>query len=132
MSESEIQDELKELKQRVAALESKLESDPEAAAEATDMQSFIREFDPSTHKERTVGIAYYLEQYENQDRFTTADIEEGYRTCRMNLPANLSDVLNGCEDNGWVMREGKEGQSTVRKLTLDGLDMAEEVMTDGT
>ncbi|WP_276259902.1 hypothetical protein [Haloglomus litoreum] len=131
MSESELQDEIENLKKRVAALEAKLEENPGAANEATDMQSFIREFDPSTHKERAAGIAYYLEEYENQDRFTTGDIEEGYRTCRMNLPANMSDVLNACEENGWVMRDGKEGQSTVRKLTMDGLDMVEEVMADG-
>lgn len=131
MTESDLRNELEDLKERVARIEAMLEENPDAASDATDLQSFVREFGPSTHSERAVAIAYYLEHYEGQENFTTPDIEEGYRACRMSLPANMSDVLNKAEKQGWVMRDGQEGQKQVRKLTIDGLDMVEEVMGDG-
>jgi hypothetical protein len=131
MSESELHEEVEELKDRVSRIEAVLEENPEAAAEATDIQSFIQKFDPSNHKERAVAIAYYLEEYEGQEQFLTSDIEEGCLRCRENPPKNMSDVLAGCEDRDWVMRVRTEGQTTVRKLTASGLDMVEEVMDDG-
>lgn len=131
MSESELHEEVEELKERVSRIETLLEENPDAVAEATDIQSFVRKFDPGNHKERAMAIAYYLEEYEGQDQFVTSDIEEGYQRCRMSPPQNMSDILGGCEDQGLVMRDGTEGQATVRKLTMPGLDMVEGVMDDG-
>lgn len=131
-SDSEdLQDEVDDLKERVSRLEALLEEDPEVAEDVEDLQTFIQDFDPSTHAERAVGIGYFLEQYEGRDSFSTSDIEEGYRRCRMSLPANMSDVLNSGEENDWIMRDGQEGQTTVRKLTIDGINMVEEALEDG-
>lgn len=130
MSESGIQQELEELKERVSALEAKIEEDPDIVSKSMDISTFVHEFDPSTHVERATAIAYYLETYEGQEEFTKSDIEESYERCRMNLPSNMSDVLANCEKKGWVMRAGKDGQANIRKLTKNGLEMVKEVMND--
>lgn len=127
----ELQEEVDDLKERVSRLEALLEEDPEVADEVVDIQTFIQDFDPSTHAERAVGIAYFLEQHEGRESFKTSDIEEGYRRIRMSLPANMSDVLNSGEENEWIMREGQEGQTTIRRLTIDGINMVEEALEDG-
>jgi hypothetical protein len=131
MSESELHEEIEELKERVSRIETELEENPTAAAGITDIQSFIRSFNPSNHMERAMGVAYFLEKYEGQDQFITSDIKESYQRCRMSPPKNMSDILGKCENQGWVMRDGTEGQATIRKLTMSGLDMVEEVMDDG-
>jgi hypothetical protein len=128
--QSDLRAEVEDLKDRVSSLEAKLEENPTAATEATNLEAFVDRFDPSTHKERAVSIGYFLEHYEGQNFFTTPDIEDGYRTCRMKLPANMSDVLNNAEDVGWIMRDGSGGQTTNRKLTKDGIKMVEEVIDD--
>ena len=131
MVESELREEIEELKERVAALEEKMEDNPGSVSRSMDMSTFVQRFDPDTHPERATAIAYYLEAHEGQDRFTVKDIRDGYERCRFRPPANFSDVLSGCEENGWVMRKGKDGQTTVRQLTKSGIDMVEEVIDDG-
>lgn len=130
MSESEpnLRKELDELKERVSALEAKIEDDPEVTRDAMDISTFVQDFDPDTHSERAAAIAFYLEKYEGQEKFTRKDIEEEYKRCRMNLPANMSDVLSSCESKGWMMRDGKDGQANVRTLTRNGLTMVQEVI----
>mgnify|MGYP006304814815 FL=1 len=130
MSENELRQEVKDLKERVSKLEAKLEDQPDIASKAIDISTFVQEFDPSTHAERAAAIAYYLENFEEQEQFTREDIEESYKRCRMNLQSNMSDVLASCEKKGWVMREGKDGNTNIRKLTMNGLNMVEEVMND--
>lgn len=130
MSESELQQEIKDLKERVSALETKIQEDPDVVSKSMDLSTFVQEFDPNTHNERAIAIAYYLENYESQDKFTRNDIEKSYKRCRINLPANMSDVLASCEKKGWIMREGKDGNVNIRKLTMNGLKMVEEVMDD--
>ena len=127
----DLRSEINELKERVSKLETKIESNPKAVAEATDMRSFVRGLTPDSHKERAVAIAYYLEHYENQREFTTKDIEEGYRTCRVRPPANLSDTLSDCENEGWVLRTGEDGHTQIRELTGDGMEYVEEMLKDG-
>lgn len=127
---NDLQEEVDDLKERVSRLEALLEDDPGVADDVVDIQTFIQNLDPSTHAERAAGIAYFLEEHEGKDSFNTSDIEEGYRRIRMSLPANMSDVLNSGEENEWIMREGQEGQTTVRKLTIDGINMVEEALED--
>lgn len=131
MSESDLRRELNELKERVGELEEKIGDTPDTIDRSMDLSTFVQEFDPSSHPERAVAIAYYLEAYEDQDTFTVKDIRNGYEQCRFNPPANLSDALSSCEAKGWVMRKGKEGQTTVRQLTKSGIEEVEEVIEDG-
>lgn len=116
---------IEELESRVSELED-LIHDGQAGDDVTGMREFVNDVDPDTHTERALAIAYYLDQYQGQENFTSKDIEEGYRTCRVQKPANMSDVLAGLEDQGWAMEDGKDGQTRLRRLTDDGLAEIEE------
>lgn len=131
MEDETIREEIEELKERVSQLETKFEEEPNSISRSMDLSTFVQEFDPDTHPERATAIAYYFEAYEEQDTFTVKDIRDGYEKCRFKPPANMSDVLNGSEDHGWVMRKDKDGQTNVRQLTKSGIKMVEGVMENG-
>jgi hypothetical protein len=131
MGDSELRQEVENLKERVEALESKIENEPGSVSRSMDLSTFVQDFDPSNHPERATAIAYFLEAYEDQVTFTVKDIRSGYEQCRFKPPANMSDALASCESKGWMMRKGKDGQTTVRQLTKSGIDMVEEVVENG-
>lgn len=116
-----------ELENRIDKLESRLSEieqlihDGKASEQVTGIREFIEKIDPTTHVERALAIAYYLEQHQGRENFCKADIEEGYRTCRIQKPANMSDVIASLEEKGWAMDDGKDGQSRLRRLTTEGL-----------
>lgn len=131
MSESELREEVEDLKERVSRLEERLESGSASSENVTGLREFVGEFDPSTHTERALAIGYHLDEHQGQEKFTSDDIEDGYRTARESPPANMSDVLANCEERDWMMRDGEEGQTQLRMLTSGGLDYVEEVLEDG-
>ncbi len=131
MSEEELREEVEYLKSRVQDLEAMMEGETPSVTRSMDLSTFIQDFDPTTHTERAAAIAYYLEAYEDQDEFMVSDISEGYEQARISPPANMSDVVGSCEDQGWVMRKGKDGQSTIRQLTKAGIEMVEEEVDNG-
>jgi hypothetical protein len=126
-----------DLEARIDDLESRLNEleqvihDGNAGDDVTGMREFVARTEPDTHAERALAIAYYLDQYQGHKNFTRADLEEGYRTCREQKPANMSDVIGDLEDKGWAMDDGKDGQSKLRRLTADGLAAIEEGLDDG-
>lgn len=131
MQDENLRQEVEELKDRVSALEKKIEDDPTTVSRSMDLSTFVRNFSPSSHPERVTAIAYYLEAYQDQDTFTTSDISEAYESARLQKPSNISDSIASAERKGWVHRKGKDGKATVRQLTKGGIDMIEEVMHDG-
>lgn len=126
MTDDDLAEEVAELKERVSRIESLLESEPERADEVQNLGDFLDEKNPSSHYERAIVIGYYLEQFEGQDSFTVNDIEDGYQTARISLPSNMSDVLGECENRDWVMRVGTSGQTQLRSLTRDGINLVED------
>jgi len=128
---ADVKTRIEELETRVSELE-QLVHDGKASNDVTGLREFVDSIDPDTHAERALAIAYYLEQYQRQENFTSKDIANGYRTIRVQKPANMSDVLSDLEEKGWAMEDGKDGQTRLRRLTTDGLDVIEEVTGDGT
>ena len=124
--------EVDDLRERVEHLEALIEEDPESVGAAPDVSSFVADADPSSHPERALLLAYYLEQYEGQETFTTGDIEDGYSEARMQTPANLSDTLAGCRRKGWLLEAGEdeETQAKLRRLTRGGIEAAEEMIDE--
>jgi len=126
-STADLEAEVDDLRERVERLEHLVDDDPERVDDVPTLSTFVTEAEPSTHAERALLIAYYLEQYEGQDTFTTNAIEDGYIEARMKPPVNLSDTLADCGEKGWVLEAGTEdgGQSRLRRLTNDGMQTAE-------
>lgn len=115
-----------ELKQRVEDLEQRVEDLEEIIAGASvtqsdsDMETFLERTTPGTHVERVTAIGYYLVHEEGETPFTIDEVKQGYEDCRIPKPANLSDVLAGAEENGWVMRQGTRGKKQLWTVTRDG------------
>ena len=59
------------------------------------------------------------------------DIEGGYRECRVKPAGNMSDVLGRMEERDWLLRDGKEGQTQLWRLTATALDTDEEEVKNG-
>lgn len=131
MSTDDLREEVEDLKERVSRLEERLESGEATPDDVVGLREFVNDFDPNSYNETALAVGYHLDQHQGQDHFTRADIEDGFRTARQSLPANMSDTLAACEDNDWMMRDGEDGQSQLRMVTSDGLDYVEEVMEDG-
>ena len=120
---------IESLEARVDELE-QLIHDGQAGDDVTGMREFIEDFNPGTHAERALAIAYYLERYQGQDNFSSADIEDGYRTCRVQKPANMSDVIGDLEEKNWAMDDGKDGNTRLRRLTGEGIDTIEDAIDE--
>lgn len=121
-----LRERVEELEERVATIEQRFESG-DIPEETDDLRSFVEEVNPSTHIERAVVIGYYLEKHQGRSNFTVEDIEEGYRTCKVQKPANLSDSLANAERKGWLMRDGETDRFQLWILTGEGEDYVEEV-----
>jgi hypothetical protein len=125
------------LNQRVTELEDRV-NDIESLIhdgqtnEVTGMREFVLQTDPETHTDRALAIGYFLDRFQNQEHFTRSDIEDGYRTCRFQKPANMSDVLGSLRDQELTMNDGERGQSQLHRLTGKGIDTVEEMMENGT
>jgi len=118
-----------DLESRISELE-KLIHESQTGDGVTGIRELVQQVNPDTHAERALAIAYYLDQYQGQENFTSNDIEEGYRTCRVQKPANMSDTIATLEDKGWAMNDGKDGQTRLRRLTGDGLDTVDDLLGD--
>lgn len=119
-----------ELEERVTELENRLDGTDNPAAGA-DLRGFVESRNPSSHTERSLYIAYYLETNREQDEFTVDDIEGAYRECRVQPAGNMSDVLGRMEEREWLLRSGKKGQTQVWRLTATALNTVEEGSKDG-
>ncbi len=127
---NELRTQLLELKERVTELETRLNG--QAKPEVADgIREFVESFNPSSHTERSLPIAYYLESYRGKESFTVGDIEEGYREIREKPAGNMSDVLGRMEDRDWLLRDGKDGHTQLWRLTATALETVEEEVNNG-
>jgi hypothetical protein len=126
----ELRVELAELKERVTELETRLNGQTESEA-AGGIRDFVESFNPSSHTERSLCIGYYFESYRGKESFTVEDIEEGYRECRVQPATNMSDVLGRMEDRNWLLRDGKDGQTQLWRLTANALETVERGVDNG-
>ncbi|ELZ96087.1 hypothetical protein C440_05340 [Haloferax mucosum ATCC BAA-1512] len=117
---------LSDLEDRVSSLEGQIAGQAQPASKS-EIRSFVEDWDPDTHKERAVVIGYFIEHGRGENNFTVEDITDGYRECKIQEPANMSDILAGAEKEGLAMRDGKEGRLQNWVLTADG----EKFVTEG-
>lgn len=121
-----LQERVQQLEERVATIESRFESG-DVPAEAGDLRAFVEKVDPPTHVEKAVTIGHFIETQQGYENFTIEDIEEGYRTCKIQKPANTSDALANAEERGWLMRDGKDEHYQLWMLTREGEQHIKEV-----
>lgn len=123
---TELKERVERLEERVKELED-LVTGAEVMQSESDLESFLERVSPETHVERATAIGYYYVHNTDRAPFTVPDIEEGYEKCRTPKPANLSDVLAGAEERGWLMRSGTKGRTQLWTVTQNG----DEAVTGG-
>lgn len=116
MSETSIERRVEELEARLDRLESKFDSENPSPSES-DMEAFLDEKAPGTHVEQVTALGYHLFHFGGKESFTINDIQDAYDRCRLPDPANMSDVLAGAEDKGWLKRKGTHGRKQLWTVT---------------
>lgn len=116
---NELKPRVEELERRVDELEERIKSGV-VPTTGSDLDSFLQDVSPATHVERATAIGFYLTHKAGQDSFDVGDIDGGYVDARVPKPANLSDVLAGAEDKGWLMHSETRGQTQHWKITRQG------------
>lgn len=119
MAQTSLESRVEALEDRVDKLESKIDTTTPSRTES-DMATFLNEKAPGTHVEQVTALGYYLVHIRGEESFTISDIQEAYDRCRLPDPANMSDVLAGAEDNGWLKRTGTHGRKQLWTVTPGG------------
>ena len=123
---NELRGQVDHLEERVTELEHRLDGQDPPEADQW-LRGFVESFEPTSHTERSLCVAYYLETHRNRDNFTVSNIEEGYRDCRVKPAGNMSDVLGRMNDQDWLLRDGTDGQTQLWRVSARG----QEVVLDG-
>ena len=63
---------------------------------------FVMERNPSDDIQRTAVFAYFLEKFDGQQVFNSADIQDCFRRSKSTMPDNISDKINKCIAKGWI------------------------------
>lgn len=123
--QSDLRERIETLESRVSDLE-ELAKSGELEDDTSAMREFVEEADPDNHIERAVVIGRFLERFSGQKSFQTSDMSEGYETCRVPLPANMSDVLQQAEERELIMPTDSDSQRKSWKLTAEGEELVEK------
>jgi hypothetical protein len=78
-----------------------------ASTKKLSIREFLLAHPPTTDIQRTLAVGYYLETQGSMSSFTRADLEQGYRDAKHNLPSNMSVNIKHCIAAGNMM-ETKE------------------------
>lgn len=137
MEKEEIADIIKKLEdheRRISALEG-MPQKTISEGKKLSVKEFIIEKKPIDDVQKTLVIGYYLEHFENMDRFNVRDLTEGFRLAREPVPANINDKVNlNIERRGRMMpaKEKKDMRkawyltSTGEKFVENGLKTEDE------
>lgn len=116
--EGSLEERVETLERRVAELENLIEDG--AVSEVANMRAFVESTSPETHADRALAIGFYLEQYEGLNHLTTGDIKEGYSTCRVPEPANMSDTLRYLAERELLLPAEHDGRGNAWRLSAEG------------
>jgi hypothetical protein len=75
---------------------------------------------PATNPQKIALFAYYRERYENQGRFSRADLKTYFAKAKEPPPKNYDRDFNVASRQGWVHEDGQESY-----LTSKGLEQVE-------
>lgn len=96
MEKEEIADIIKRLEdheRRISALEG-MPQKTIREGKKLSVKEFIIEKKPIDDVQKTLVIGYYIEHFENMDKFNAKDLTEGFRLAREPVPANINDKVN--------------------------------------
>lgn len=127
-----IEERMDALEIRVSELESLLNKNPInigdklSNTKKLSITEFLGMKMPSGDVQKTLVIAYYLEQHENAGSFNVDDIKSHFRLARQPLPQNVNDKININIKKGYIMdAEEKKDSKKAWIVTNSGLKIVE-------
>jgi len=129
MENNEIENKIVSLEQRVKKVEDQLASitpgenkinTPEVVKKLS-VKEFLIAKNPSDDVKRTLAIAYFLEHVSGMVSFNVEDINQGFRSAKIQPPSNTNDKINVNIKNGYIMEaEEKKESKKAWVLTATG------------
>ncbi|MFA5109268.1 MAG: hypothetical protein WC458_01875 [Patescibacteria group bacterium] len=125
MNQETLEQQIISLQKRVEDLEKKISNNtisPNISEQAKELslKEFILTKKANNDVKRTLLIGYFLEKFKGADSFNSKDIEDGFRTAKMQAPQNINDKINMNIGNGHVM-EHKEKKDSRKAWVLTAL-----------
>jgi len=92
-----------------------------ATTKKTSIKEFLLEHPPTTDIQRTLAIAYFLENHAGMASFTRPDLEKGYSDAKETPPSNISVNIAHCIKQGHMMEaDEKKNNKTGYVVTRSG------------
>jgi hypothetical protein len=89
-------------------------------------QELIRRCGVSNLTDKALVLAFWLEEHEGRETFTSTDLKDAFGKAREPAPTNTSDVVGRLEAAGKVMKSGASGKTQSYKLTTTGVSEVEK------
>ena len=85
-------------------------------------QEWLRSCNVSSSMDKSLVLAYWLEEDQKKESFTSLDLKDAFTAAREPVPTNPSDVVAKLDGAGKVMKADKVGKSQSYRLTRTGID----------
>lgn len=102
---------------------------PPKSGKGMSVAQFFRRIVLQSHADRFLAAGYYLEKYENREKFTAAELSEILTSgAKKPPPRNPNDVVNGNIKKGLMMAAGDKDGKMAFVLTSDGEEAIEALL----
>jgi hypothetical protein len=88
-------------------------------------QEWLRSCNVSSSMDKSLVLAYWLEEDQKKESFTSLDLKDAFTAAREPVPTNPSDVVAKLDGAGKVMKADKVGKSQSYRLTRTGIDQVQ-------
>jgi hypothetical protein len=96
-------------------------------ARVESIVEFIREKQPSSHVDKLLVVAYYLEGFKGYQNFTIQDIQSAFTQARLSLSSNTAAFISECVRQGLLLElDSKKDGLKAYRLTISGIDRVEK------
>ena len=104
-------------------------SEPSRVCRAQSPQELLRKCDVSSSTDKALILAYWMEENEKKENFSSLDLKNAFSSAREPAPSNPSDVLAKLDGANRVMKAEKIGKSQTYRLTQTGIEQVQTWLT---
>lgn len=112
---------LEEHEERISKLEKLLQRKPKKFKKKLSIREFMLSKNPKSEMERTLAVAYYLEEFQDFTSFHSKDLENGFRKAKAKIPRNINyEVIRNIQKGYMEEAEAKKENRKAWYLTNTG------------
>lgn len=95
-----------------------------------NINEFLREKNFSKDVDLVLGVAYYLNQYDGKEEFTTRDIKEQLKKAKYSSDKNITALINNNIQKGYIEETGNKTDGFKNMIVIDaGIRYIESYVT---